>query len=198
MLGGQRDRWSQNLDLGTNTWLKAPAVPSGHNITTNIAVNYKDQAVFTFIIDAQLTIKSAVMDLSKVGEQDNTEDMDWALLEKNDSHKIDRLHLKCGVALSDGRIAVLARGKPADCKQQITGLILYFRPTEPKDTEDGKWKIALESSSTQRHFPSLFPRQLDHLQVIGDKLIMTQDTPDEEKFECYSIDMKQKRSCGKH
>ena len=117
MLGGQRDRWSQNLDLNTNTWVKAPAVPSGHNITTNIAVNYKDQAVFTFIIDAQLTIKSAVMDLTKVGDQDCTDDMDWALLEKNDSHKIDRLHLKCGVALSDGRIAVLARGKPADCKQ---------------------------------------------------------------------------------
>ena len=158
MLGGQKDRWSQNLDLGTNIWTKAPAVPSGHNITTNIAVNWRDQAIFTFIIDAQLTIKSAVMDLSKVTDVDNTEDMDWALVLKQDTHKIDRLHLKCGATLSDGRIVVLARGKPENCAQQISGVVLYFKP---ELTEAGKYTISLDSH--QRYFPQLFPRQLDHL-----------------------------------
>jgi len=29
-----------------------PKLPVGHNITTSISVNWKDKAVFTFIIDA--------------------------------------------------------------------------------------------------------------------------------------------------
>jgi len=41
----------------------SPKLPLSHNITTSICVNYKDRAVFTFIIDAQLTIKSACLDL---------------------------------------------------------------------------------------------------------------------------------------
>ena len=52
MLGGQKDRWSQDYNTKTNAWSKAPAVPSGHNITTNISVNWQDKAIFTFIIDA--------------------------------------------------------------------------------------------------------------------------------------------------
>ena len=79
MLGGQKDRWSQNLNLKTNIWTPAPAVPAGHNITTNIAVNWKDKAIFTFIIDAQLTIKSAVMDLEQITDEENKSDMPWAL-----------------------------------------------------------------------------------------------------------------------
>jgi hypothetical protein len=160
MLGGQKDRWSQNLNLKTNTWTPAPAVPAGHNITTNIAVNWKDKAIFTFIIDAQLTIKSAVMDLEKVTDVEDKSDMAWALVQKQESHKIDRLHLKCGVTLPDGRIAVLARGKPEGCLQQISGVVLYF---QPELTEDGTYKITLQQDGIQRHFPALFPRQLDHL-----------------------------------
>ena len=102
MLGGQKDRWSQNLNLKTNIWTPAPAVPAGHNITTNIAVNWKDKAIFTFIIDAQLTIKSACLDIdanqtnwTDMGTE-NTSEMYWAMDLKNEQHKVDRLHIKCG------------------------------------------------------------------------------------------------------
>ena len=124
--------------------------------------------------------------------EDDTTDMNWALTLKQDTHKIDRLHLKCGVALPDGRIAVLARGKPEGCAQQISGVILYFQPKAKAD-DPGKYDITLLSAQTQRHFPSIFPRQLDHLQVIGTKLIAVQDTPDEAKFEAFSIDMAKER-----
>lgn len=46
-------------------WKLTPRLPLGHNITTNITVNWKDKAIFTFTIDAQMTIKSAVLDLNK-------------------------------------------------------------------------------------------------------------------------------------
>ena len=46
----------------------------GHNITTNVCVNYKDKALFTFIHDAKLFIKVAVMDLKK-----QQEEMEWVL-----------------------------------------------------------------------------------------------------------------------
>ena len=41
----------------------SPKLPLGHNITTTICINWQEKAVFTFIIDAQLTIKSACLDL---------------------------------------------------------------------------------------------------------------------------------------
>ena len=44
----------------------APKVPLGHNLTTNISVNWSDKAIFTFIIDAQLSIKSACLDLERM------------------------------------------------------------------------------------------------------------------------------------
>ena len=65
MIGGRADRNSQLYDIAANTWTVAPRLPLSHNITTNICVNYKEEAVFTFIVDAKLTIKSAVMDLAQ-------------------------------------------------------------------------------------------------------------------------------------
>ena len=64
MIGGRADRNSQCYDIATNTWTITPRLPLSHNITTNICVNYKEEAVFTFIVDAKLTIKSAVLDLA--------------------------------------------------------------------------------------------------------------------------------------
>ena len=65
MIGGRADRNSQLYDIQSNTWQVAPRLPLSHNITTNVCVNYKEEAIFTFIVDAKLTIKSAVMDLGK-------------------------------------------------------------------------------------------------------------------------------------
>ena len=50
----------------------------------------------------------------------------------------------------------------------------------------------------ERIFPTIFSRQLDHLQACGTNLVTVQDTPDEEKFEAYSIDMKEMRKDGKN
>ena len=63
MLGGRQDRSSQCYSFFEKKWMVSPKLPLGHNITTTIAVNWQEKAVFTFIIDAQLTIKSACLDL---------------------------------------------------------------------------------------------------------------------------------------
>ena len=61
----------------------SPKLPLGHNITTNIVVNWKEKAVFTFIIDAQLTIQSACLDLENAEwttmGTENTSEMYWAM-----------------------------------------------------------------------------------------------------------------------
>ena len=103
MLGGRQDRSSQMYSFKDNKWLLSPKLPLGHNITTNITVNWCDKACFTFIIDAMLTVKSAVLDLEKATwtEQttENTEEMQWALQWEQSVHKIDRLHLKTALVL---------------------------------------------------------------------------------------------------
>lgn len=123
-----------------------PRLPLSHNITTNVCVNYKQEAVFTFIVDAKLTIKSAVMDLGKAtftpAGTENAEEMDWAFESALEQHGIDRLHLKCGVTQQDGKIAVVGRGRKKDMKMQITGLVLVFAVAK---TADGKYKLELEA-----------------------------------------------------
>ena len=76
--------------------------------------------MFTFIIDAQLTIKSACLDIERATftdlETENTEDTYWALgnegLQRT-THEIDRLHIKCGVTMDDGTIQIVGRGRTA-------------------------------------------------------------------------------------
>ena len=83
MLGGRQDRSSQVYSFHEKKWELSPKLPLGHNITTTIAVNYKNKAVFTFLIDAKLTIKSACLDLERAVftemETENTAEMYWAL-----------------------------------------------------------------------------------------------------------------------
>ena len=116
MIGGRADRNSQKYDVDTNTWQMAPKLPLSHNITTNVCVNFKDEAIFTFIVDAKLTIKSAVLDLAKATYTEpgteNTQEMDWAFESTMETHGIDRLHIKSSVTTTDGKIAVVARGRP--------------------------------------------------------------------------------------
>ena len=197
MIGGRADRNSQIYDVQTNTWQMAPRLPLSHNITTNVCVNYKEEAIFTFIVDAKLTVKSAVMDLRQATFTDptteNTQEMDWAFENTLEQHGIDRLHLKCAVTQPDGKIAVIGRGRKKAMTEQIAGLVLIF---EVSKDESGKYKLELKEQ--ERIFPTIFSRQLDHLHACGTNLITVQDTPDEEKFEAYSIDMKEMRKDGKN
>lgn len=85
-----------------------------------MCVNYREEAVFTFIIDARLTLKSAVLDLTRAsfaeaGGESQSEDMSWALEMTLEQHGIDRFHVKCGVTLVNHKIAVVARGRPKGC-----------------------------------------------------------------------------------
>ena len=157
MFGGNQDRSSQCYSMNNKKWSLSPKLPLGHNITTNIVVNFNEKACFTFIIDAQLTIKSAVLDLEACIWTDqgteNTSEMDWAMQWSFDDHKIDRLHLKTAVQVGKDLIAVVGRGKPEDVRQQIIGIILFFKPTKG---EDGKWKI--QHVKTQKVHASVFPR----------------------------------------
>ena len=136
----------------------SPKLPLGHNITTTITVNWKEKAIFTFIIDAQLTIKSACMDLETAEWTDmgteNTTEMYWAMELKAETHKVDRLHIKGGITLDDDNIAIIARGRKEGQTTQIAGLIWYFKVN--KSSEDGKYSLELQD--IQRHFPSIFPR----------------------------------------
>ena len=73
---------------------------------------------------------------------------------------------------------------------QITGLLLVFAVEET----DGKFELKLESC--ERIFPAIFCRQLDHVQTSGTNIIVVQDTPDEAKFEAFSIDTSKLRNDG--
>lgn len=115
----------------------------GHNITTNVCVNYKNQAIFTFIHDAKLFIKVAVLDLTRIDadeEEESKKSMEWVLKMEQSEHTLDRFHLKCGVAMADNRIAIMARGRLPGMREQIASLILYFAIS--KDAE-GKWHAVL-------------------------------------------------------
>jgi len=62
-----------------------------------------------------MTIKSAVLDLEKATytelETENCQEMYWALNWPAVEHEMNRLHVKAGITLDDGTIAVVARGR---------------------------------------------------------------------------------------
>ena len=69
--------------------------------------------------------------------------MTWALNMSVETHEIDRLHIKAAVALPDGRIALMARGRnPKLFSEDVSGFILYFNVLEQGD---GSFKLELES-----------------------------------------------------
>jgi hypothetical protein len=196
LVGGteQRENWAYSIEK--NVYRKLATLPVGHNITTNVCVNYKNQAVFTFIHDAKLFIKVAVLDLVKINEDEEEESkkaMEWVLKMEQSQHTLDRFHLKCGVTMADDRIAIMARGRLPGMREQIASLILYFKISKGAD---GKWNAVFEQP--QIIWPTIFPRQLDHMQRSNDTLVMTNDTADNEPFEVFSVSTTRKRKEGKY
>lgn len=88
---------------------------------------------------------------------ENTSEMTWAMELKQEEHKVDRLHIKGGIALENGDIAIVARGRKEGQVEQISGLIFYFKVN--KSAESGAYSLSLKT--IQRVFPSIFCRQLD-------------------------------------
>ena len=63
LMGGRSDRSCIIFNSSFSGWELSPKLPVGHPLTTFIAVNYLNEAIFTFSQDSQMTIKSAVFDL---------------------------------------------------------------------------------------------------------------------------------------
>ena len=161
LLGGRSDRSGQLLNTGRGSWHLSPRLPLNHNITNFIAVNYKEQAIFTFVQDVELAISSAALDLARAswvpssGHASNSEEMDWALHLKQSEHGISNLLLRSGTCLRDGTIVVVATGSKAGMPAQIGGLLLHFSV----QGASGNHTLALKK--TQFFFPSIVPRFLD-------------------------------------
>lgn len=85
------------------------------------------------------------------------DEMEWALKMEQSQHTLDRFHFKCGVSMDDDRIAVVSRGRLPGMREQVASIILYFRVAQI----DGKWRASFEA--TQIIWPTIFPRQLDHI-----------------------------------
>ena len=94
--------------------------------------------------------------------------------------------------MDDHTIQIVGRGRLKGMVEQIGGCILNFRVNYDRETH----LYSLVYEGALRFFPSIFPRQLDHAQRMKSKIIMTQDTPDQEKFEAFAVDLKAKRSDG--
>ena len=194
-IGGIETRENFAYSISNNAYRKLAALPVGHNITTNVCVNLKDQAIFTFTHDAKLTIKVAVMDLTSIDSDQDKEaqkQMQWVLIMTQAEHTLDRFHLKCGVAMADDRIAIFARGRLPGMRENIASLILYLRVQKVSE----RWTATYETP--QIAWPTMFPRHLDHMQRVDDTLILVQDTADNEPFEVYSISSTEKRKDGKY
>jgi len=103
-------------DKNRNKWHYVTKIPDGHNITTTVACNWNDKAIFTFMTDAQLNFKCAAMDLEnldlKATQEENKEEMYFAFKRLQADHKIDRFHFKSAVAFpSKNQIVVVCRGR---------------------------------------------------------------------------------------
>lgn len=83
MVGGRSDRSSQLWSSKQGKWLLSPKLPIGHNLTTFLAVKYKDEAIFTFTQDSINTITSAYLNLIDATwtsqNVENQQEMPWAL-----------------------------------------------------------------------------------------------------------------------
>ena len=69
-VGGHESRLSLKYYTKEDFWVWLPSLPAGHNISTSLAVNWCDQAVFTMIVDGRLNIKCAAFDLIRKHESD--------------------------------------------------------------------------------------------------------------------------------
>lgn len=63
MVGGVEERDSIMYDEEANTWVTLPKLPEKHTLSCITCLNYKDQAIFTFMADGKFNIRSAVMPL---------------------------------------------------------------------------------------------------------------------------------------
>mmetsp|Transcript_17137 Transcript_17137/g.23095 ORF Transcript_17137/g.23095 Transcript_17137/m.23095 type:complete len:99 (-) Transcript_17137:356-652(-) len=98
MCGGRSDRCSQLWNHGRNKWTLSPKLPLEHNLTSFVAVNYRNSAVYTFCQDAEMTICSAHLDLVRARwtapTTENQAEMPWTLKLPMEQHGVSNLLLR--------------------------------------------------------------------------------------------------------
>ena len=93
------------------------------------------------------------MDLTKLAEEEESKaEMEWVLKMEQTQHNLDRFHLKCGVAMNDNIIVVMARGRLPNMREQVASLLLYFKINKCY----GKWTAFLDRK--QVIWPTIFLR----------------------------------------
>jgi hypothetical protein len=104
--------------------------------------------------------------------------MQWCFEQTAEEHKIDRFHIKCAEVMNDGSIAVVARGRTPGMKMQVTTLVLRF---DVDHLPNGKMSLR-RRPEPQLLFPTIFCRQLDHVQRYDDHLVVVNDNSVEDEM----------------
>lgn len=93
--------------------------------------------------------------------------------------------------MPDKSIAVVARGRYPGMREAVSTLFLRFDVRR----EGEHYKLEMREK-IERAFPTIFPRQLDHMQRVASKLILVQDTADQDDFQIMCVDMLAMRRDG--
>jgi|LakMenE18May11ns_1017448.scaffolds.fasta_scaffold8767335_1 hypothetical protein len=80
--------------------------------------------------------------------------------------------------MNDGSIAVVARGRTPGMKMQVTTIVLRF---DIVHLPNGKMSLTMRRD-IQLLFPTIFCRQLDHVQRYDDHLVVVNDNSVEEEM----------------
>ena len=97
-----------------------------------VAVNYRDDAVFTFFTDCEMTIHSAslplsTLHLSSVTQENRSQEFQWALQLKQPNHGISNMQIRAACTLEGtNTILVLATGSKQGMPVEIGGILLHF------------------------------------------------------------------------
>ena len=199
-MAGDEDRHSLVYDTKADRWSWLPRTPLGHNISCNVCVNYNDLAVFTFALDGEFTLKSAVMPLNTLNMSESKEalhksELDWALEVRKEVHQIDRFHIKQACVHQDGTIIVTGRGRLKQMKEQIGFLVMRFDVI----FAGGRWSLRMQPVVLQA-FATIFPRHLDTVYMTNDSLLLVDEFDPGDGFQAVllNLDPTKKRRDGRN
>lgn len=74
LLGGLESRNSLKYYTREHRWAWLPALPNGHQITNSLSVCWNDKVIFTFVVDGNMTLKSAACELTEKNESAHAND----------------------------------------------------------------------------------------------------------------------------
>lgn len=89
--------------------------------------------------------------------------------------------------MNDGTISLVARGRPHNLEpnMQVTTIVLRFKVIA---LENGDYELN-RLEDTQWFYPTIFCRQLDHIQRYDDHLVVVNDNSNEEEMAIIDMHM---------